>query len=210
MEHIKLFENYIFEAANAETLESPGIAKGVDTEEYLAKVRGEEAKDRDKNSEYFAACKQFATSFVGKSMKVPNYGMIPKSTFRMEGFADCCFSIMSMAKGSGVWNNAVRKEESKLETGYFPTAFVAGYVTKDKGFADIDFNADINGQKKAIKAGDKGYYGYLNIHRREGKDLDLKSVPEKFTMQELIALDPQWKAYFQGLCAIADKYGVKQ
>ena len=102
------------------------------------------------------------------------------------------------------------EEESKLEKGYFPLAFVAGYVTKDKGFADMDFNADVNGQKKAIKAGDKGYYGYVNIHKREGKDLDLKSAPEKFTMQELIALDPQWKAYFQGLCAIADKYGVQQ
>ena len=206
MEHIKLFENYIFEAANAETLESPGIAKGVDTEEYLAKVRGEEAKDRDKNSEYFAACKQFATSFVGKSMKIPNYGMIPKSTFTMEGFADCCFSIMSMAKGSGVWNNAVRKEESKLETGYFPTAFVAGYVTKDKGFADIDFNADINGPKKALAPALSGYYCYLNIHKRIGKDIDMKPAPEKFSMQELVALDPQWKVYFQGLVNLATKF----
>jgi hypothetical protein len=139
-------------------------------------------------------------------MKVPNYGMIPKSTFRMEGFADCCFSIMSMAKGSGVWNDAVRKEESKLEDGYFPTVFVAGYVTKDKGFADIDFNADINGPKKSLAPALSGYYCYLNIHKRIGKDIDMKPTPEKFSMQELVALDPQWKAYFQGLVNLATKF----
>jgi hypothetical protein len=94
MKHIKLFENYLFEAANAEILESPNVVNGVDTEEYLTKVKAEEANDRDKKSEYFAACKQFASSFAGKSMKVPNYGMIPKSTFRFEGFADCCFSVL--------------------------------------------------------------------------------------------------------------------
>jgi len=210
MKHIKLFENYLFEAANAEILESPKVVNGVDTKEYLAKVKGETAEDRNKNNDYLADCKKFAESLKGKSLKVPNYGLVPKSTFKMEGFADCCFAIKAEGNGCGVWNNSTRIEESKLEKGYFPLAFVAGYVTKDKGFADMDFNADVNGQKKAIKAGDKGYYGYLNIHKRDGKDLDLKSAPEKFTMQELIALDPQWKAYFQGLCVIADKYGVNQ
>jgi len=206
MKRIKLFESYIFEAANAETLESPEATKGVEVEDYLAKVKGEEASDRDKNSEYFAACKQFAASFAGKSLKVPNYGMVPKSTFKFEGFADCCFSIMSMAKGAGVWNNAVRKEESQLETGYFPTAFIAGYVTKDKSFADMDFNAEVNGPKKTITPALSGYYCYLNVHKRIGKDLDLKGNPEKFTMQELVALDPQWKGYFQNLVNLATKF----
>ena len=204
MKHIKLFENYLFEAANAEILESPNVVNGVDTEEYLTKVKAEEANDRDKKSEYFAACKQFASSFAGKSMKVPNYGMIPKSTFRFEGFADCCFSIMGMSKGAGVWNNAIRKEESKIEDGYFPTVFVAGYVTKDKGFADMDF---LNTPNKTLTPALSGYYCYINIHKRIGSDLSLESTEEKFTMQELVALDPQWKVYFQGLCDIADKYG---
>jgi hypothetical protein len=206
MKHIKLFENYLFEAANAETLESPEASKGVKVEEYLAKVKGEETNDRDKNSEYFTACKQFAASFAGKSMKVPNYGMVPKSTFKFEGFADCCFAIMSMSKGAGVWNNALRKEESKLETGYFPTVFVAGYATKDKGFADMDFNAEVNGPKKTITPALSGYYCYLNIHKRTGKDIDMKATPEKFTMQELVALDPQWKGYFQNLINLAEKF----
>lgn len=206
MKHIKLFENYLFEAANAETLESPEIAKGVEVEDYLAKVKGEEAADRDKDSEYFAACKQFAASFTGKSMKVPNYGMIPKSTFKFEGFGDCCFSIMSMAKGSGVWNNAVRKEESKLEDNYFPTVFIAGYATKDKSFADMDFNAEVNGPKKALTPALSGYYCYLNVHKRIGKELDLRGTPEKFSMQELVALDPQWKGYFQSLVNLAIKF----
>ena len=206
MKHIKLFENYLFEAANAEILESPNVVNGVDTEEYLTKVKAEEANDRDKKSEYFAACKQFASSFAGKSMKVPNYGMIPKSTFRFEGFADCCFSIMGMSKGAGVWNNAIRKEESKIEDGYFPTVFVAGYVTKDKGFADMDFNADVNGPKKALVPALSGYYCYLNIHKRIGKDIDMKPMPEKFSMQELVTLDPQWKGYFQNLINLASKF----
>jgi hypothetical protein len=206
MKHIKLFENYLFEAANAEILESPNVVNGVDTEEYLTKVKAEEANDRDKKSEYFAACKQFASSFAGKSMKVPNYGMIPKSTFRFEGFADCCFSIMSMSKGAGVWSNAIRKEESKMEDGYFPTVFVAGYVTKDKGFADMDFNADVNGPKKALAPALSGYYCYLNIHKRIGKDIDMKPMPEKFSMQELVTLDPQWKGYFQNLINLASKF----
>jgi hypothetical protein len=206
MKHIKLFENYLFEAANAEILESPNVVNGVDTEEYLTKVKAEEANDRDKKSEYFAACKQFASSFAGKSMKVPNYGMIPKSTFRFEGFADCCFSIMSMTKGAGVWSNAIRKEESKMEDGYFPTVFVAGYVTKDKGFADMDFNADVNGPKKALAPALSGYYCYLNIHKRIGKDIDMKPMPEKFSMQELVTLDPQWKGYFQNLINLASKF----
>jgi hypothetical protein len=206
MKHIKLFENYLFEAANAETLESPEIAKGVDVEGYLTKVKGEEASDRDKDSEYFTACKQFAASFAGKSMKVPNFGMVPKSTFKFEGFADCCFSIMTMSKGAGVWNNAIRKEESKLETGYYPTVFVAGYVTKDKGFADMDFNAEVNGPKKALAPALSGYYCYLNVHKRIGKDIDMKPAPEKFSMQELVALDPQWKTYFQSLVDLAAKF----
>lgn len=206
MKRIKLFESYIFEAANAETLESPQITKGVEVEEYLAKVKGEESSDRDKDSEYFAACKKFAASLVGKSMKVPNYGMVPKSTFKVEGFADCCFAIMSMAKGSGVWNNAVRKEESKLEKGYFPQAFIAGYVTKDKSFADMDFNSEINGPKKALTPALSGYYCYLTINKRVGKDIQLTSAPEKFSMQELVATDPQWKAYFQGLVDLASKF----
>lgn len=205
MKRIKLFESYIFEAANAETLESPKMSNGVEVEEYLAKTKGEESSDRDKNSEYFAECKKFASSLVGKTMKVPNYGTVPKSTFKMEGFADCSFSIMTMSKGAGVWNTAVRKEESKLETGYFPSVFVAGYVTKDKKFADMEFNAEVNGPKKALNPGLSGYYCYLNVYKRNGSEIDLKSTPEKFSMQELVALDPQWKAYFQGLINISSK-----
>jgi hypothetical protein len=206
MKHIKLFENYLLEAANAEILESPKMVNGVDTEEYLTKVKDEEANDRDKNSEYFAACKQFSSSFAGKSMKVPNYGMIPESTFRFEGFADCDFSIMSMSKGASVWSNAIRKEESKYFDGYFPTVFLAGSVTKDKGFADMDFNADVNGPKKPLVPALSGYYCYLNIHKRIGKDIDMKSMPEKFSMQELVTLDPQWKGYFQNLINLASKF----
>ena len=64
MKHIKLFENYLFEAANAEILESPKVVNGVDTEEYLAKVKGETAEDRNKNNDYLADCKKFASSFA--------------------------------------------------------------------------------------------------------------------------------------------------
>jgi hypothetical protein len=72
MKHIKLFENYLFEAANAEILESPKVVNGVDTEVYLAKVKGETAEDRKGNTEYLADCKKFAASLNGKSIKFPN------------------------------------------------------------------------------------------------------------------------------------------
>jgi hypothetical protein len=206
MKHIKLFENYLSESTNSEALESPEMSNGVDTEEYLVKAKGEKYKDRDNSSEYFMECKQFASSLSGKSMKVPHYGMVSGSNFKFEGFADCCFAIATKGKGAGVWNNAIRREESKLSPKHFPTVFVAGYVTKDKGFADMDFR---NTPNKTLTPALSGYYCYINIHKRIGSDLSLESTEEKFTMQELVALDPQWKVYFQGLCDIADKYGSR-
>ena len=79
-----------------------------------------------------------------------------------------------------------------------------GTPVKDKGFADMDF---LNTPNKTLTPALSGYYCYINIHKRIGSDLSLESTEEKFTMQELVALDPQWKVYFQGLCDIADKYG---
>jgi hypothetical protein len=205
MKHIKLFENYLFESANAELLESPELLNGVDTQEYMSKFKGEISGDRVKNEEYLADCKKFGTSMNGKSLKVPNYGMVPKSTFKLGDFADCSFAIKAEGEGAGVWNTATRMEKSKIEDGYYPLVFLAGYVTKDKEFAESDFNSEMNGQKKPIKPDADGYYCYVNIHRRQGQDLDAKAIPEKFTMQELVTLDPQWKSYFKSLCEIASK-----
>jgi hypothetical protein len=206
MKHIKLFESYVFEAANAESLETSEISNGVDTAEYLTSAKGESSDDRSSDKAYLADCKKFANSLRGKVFKVPAYGMISKATFKFGDFADCAFGAKGESKGAGVWNDSTRVQESKLEKSYYPTTFIAGYVSKDKEWADFDFNPSSHGAKKALKPGDEGYYGYLNIHRREGKELDVKTSPEKFTMQELVAVDPQWKSYFKGLFDIAAKY----
>lgn len=207
MEHIKLFEAYVFEAANSEFLESPQSEDSTTVADYLVTVKGEDKNSKEKNAKYYEACKKFSDSLSGKIMRIPKYGMVNKPTFKMEGFADCNFSTMIQTKGAGVWNYAKRKEVSQLESGYFPEVFIAGAVTKDREYADFDFNADTDGVKKQL--GDQllsGHYCYLMVYKRIGKNIELKTGPEKFTLRELVSVDPQWKSYFQGLIDLASGF----
>jgi len=207
MRRLHLFEGFVFEMQAAEIQENPDALQKVSVEDFRSKVSGSEESEsasspNPEQQAYYKACKTFAASNVGKKLKVPVYGMVQNPVFKLEGFADVCFSHFDH-KGAGVWVKATRIEESRLEDKYYPQVFVAAYVTTDAQYADFDFNPDLYGKKIPLKKSANGYYCYALLHKRIGENLDLKSTPCKFTYDELVSLDPNWRTYFDGLIKIA-------
>jgi hypothetical protein len=202
MKHLHLFESYLNESSVENSIESPQISKASTVDSYFDLKKLKDADSGDPSfKKYQIACQNFAKSHTGKNYKIPKYGMVKLPTFKIGTYEDCAWSE-KLNGGSGVWTKGQRVEVSKLQENYFPEVFIAGYVVPGTGSPNFILSGSDLDPKK-VKPSLSGYYCILTIHKRDKEKLDTGVRVSGFDYNDLIAVDPNWKKYFEGLINLA-------
>jgi hypothetical protein len=201
MKYLNPFDSFLLESATETSIESPQIKKASTIDDYFDAKNLKDDSGDPSFKKYQTACQNFANKHLGKTYKVPKYGMVETPTFKIGTYEDCAWSE-KLNGGSGVWTKGQRVEVSKLQENYFPEVFIAGYVVPGTGSPNFILSGSDLDPKK-VKPSLSGYYCILTIHKRDKEKLDTGVRVSGFDYNDLIAVDPNWKKYFEGLINLA-------
>ena len=223
MKYVSLFEGFVLEKQSSEFLETPKILQKINLGDFLKKKSkkpisrvdsGPAAPDRvelmgsgpvpSPDIIKFPDCRKFAVNNKNKEFTVPQYGEVKDAKFILGEFANASSEALNN-EGCGVWVNAKRKQNSTVDGNYSPEVFIVPFVTPKEEIVASEFNSPDFGPKIQIEKNADGYYSFLLIFKRDGENVDEKTPPVRFTYDQLISADPNWKSYFSDLVKIAKK-----
>lgn len=218
MKHLKLFEAFAEQTQSSalnyqesKTLKSKmSVSKAMET-----KAKGEAKPDRNVLMEYTKDIKNLiSTELTGKTYRVPSYGMVKPASFKFGAYQDVMWSGVGEESGAGLAVEATRLEKSKVDSGVIKCSFFLDV------FYDLDslrfnfYNPSIDKSpedvKKIIKLGPENFGGYSHLYKMVGNEIDFENSPARFTMQQMVAVDPKWSVFFGKLADIASKYATKK
>lgn len=218
MKYINLFEAFTQQSqtSDANYLETNKIMKGVSVSKAIeAKSRGMLKPPTELLAKYTKDIKNLITTeLTGKVYKVPGYGMVKPAAFKFGNYEDIYWGCVGDKSGAGLVVDATRTEKSKVDSGFPKCSF---FIDAFYDLENLRFNfyspfidKSPEAVKGMVKLGPENFGGYSFLYKKVGNEIDFENSPTRYTMQELVAVDPKWSVLFGKLADIAARYATKK
>lgn len=224
MKHIKLFEDFTEQTDNTASSASSSAMNYLESDTLknkttVSKAMQTKAKGAAKPpgnvlAEYTKDIKNLiSTQLTGKTYKIPSYGAVKPASFKFGGYQDVLWSAVGEDSGAGLAVEATRVEKSKVDSGVIKCSVFLDVFYDLENLRFNFYNPSIDKSpedvKKIIKLGPENFGGYSQLYKMVGTNIDFENGPARFTMQQMVAVDPNWSIFFGKLADIASKYATK-
>jgi hypothetical protein len=220
MRKLLKFNEFLYEAQSAESIESPEMQGEkmslIDLQSQMGSVEKSDKmadphySNSKLRSSYEKDLKDLIMEFSNKTFKVPEWGFTKPASFALEKYADDCWSITGPGKGAGFWAYSKRLEKGNYGGDYFPEVFIQVIAGRDAKSLNFEWLTNENKKQplKILSTDPNSFNGFITIYKRVGDDFDY-DTEQKFSMEELVKIDPKWKEVFKKLIDLSRKYGIQ-